>query len=98
MSDTFYVNKGTDLTFSFNWPNGSGGNADLTGFTVSGYDVEYYLEPYLTLTLTNPSQGLITGRIEWNEALPEGRYVYFRVRIKQGEEDVTTNRIWVQYD
>ena len=97
VSDTFTVNRGTDLAFSFNWPNGAGGNANLTGFTVAGFEVTPAAAAYLTLTLTNPATGLITGRLEWNDALPGGRVVNFRVRISQGANDTATNPIWVEY-
>lgn len=97
MSDTFIVNRGTDLTFSFNWPNGSGGNADLTGFTVSAFEVHPLLAPHLTLTLTTPATGLISGRVEWADTLPMGRVASFRVRITQGANDTTTNPLWVDY-
>lgn len=30
----FEINRGSDLSFAFNWPDGAGGNADLTGYTV----------------------------------------------------------------
>ncbi len=98
MSDTFIVNRGSDLTFSFNWPNGAGGNADLTGFTVAAFEAHPALAPHLALTLANPATGLITGRVEWSDSLPMGRIASFRVRITQGQNDTTTSPLWVQYD
>jgi hypothetical protein len=97
MSDTFYVNRGTDLIFSFNWPDGAGGNANLTGFTVSAFGADPYLEPYLTVTLANPATGLINGRVEWNNSFPESGPLGFRVRVTQGSNDTTTNLLKVVY-
>lgn len=97
MTDTFYVNRGTDLNFSFNWPDGAGGNADLTGFTVAAFDVNPRLAPYLTITLTDPLEGLITGRVEWNDSLPANGSADFRIRITQGSNDTSTNLLKVVY-
>ena len=97
MNDTFYVNRGTDLNFSFNWPDGNGGNANLTGYTVSAMDVNPRLVPYLTVTLTDPPTGLISGRIEWNDSLPANGSVEFRIKITQGVNDTSTNLLKVVY-
>jgi hypothetical protein len=94
---TFMLNKGTDLDFSFNWPDGEEGNADLTGYTVTASDVDPRLLPYLTLTLTDPSTGLITGRVEWSDELPMNGAAQFRVKISQGANDTTTNLLRVMY-
>lgn len=89
------LNKGSDLNFKINWPEGTG-RKDLTGYTVDLYDYSINLPSYLTLTVTDPLQGEITGRLEWDENIPIGRNMYFRVRISLGSEQQTTPRVWIE--
>jgi len=96
MSDTFKVNKGSDFSASFNWPNGSGGNADLTGYTVAIYDASTALTGFITATLTTANVGLITVAITWSETFTTGRDMSFRVKITSpGGVDTTTNELFV---
>lgn len=95
MSDTFTLNRGSDLSFQFNWPNGIGGNANLTGYTISGFEVHPTLASNLTLNIQSPSTGLITGLINWANNMPSGRVMSFRIKLTLGETDITTNQIWI---
>lgn len=95
--DTFYANRGSDLEFSMNWPNGIGGNLDLTGYTVDGYEVDPAIVDALELTITNPVQGLIDGKIVWNENLPSETEMRFRIRVTNAERKITTNLLKVVY-
>lgn len=97
MSDTFIVNRGTDLAFSFNWPDGGGGSADLTGYTISAFEADPAIASYLSLTLVDAANGLISGVLAWNDALPMGRVASFRVRITKDGTHTTTSPLWVQY-
>lgn len=96
-NNIFRVNRGSDLEFKLNWPNGIGGNLDLTDYTVDGYEVDPALVPVLTLTITDAATGLITGRVEWDENLPEYQEMGFRIRIRKGTLDTTTNLLKVAY-
>jgi len=96
MSDTFILNRGSDLNFSFNWKDSAGANVNLTGYTVSLRDVSASILPYLTVELTTAASGLITGRLEWNDTLASGRNHYFRVKITSGANDYTTNLLWIE--
>lgn len=97
MNDTFTVNAGSDLSFSFQWPNGLGGFADLTGWTVDAVDVHSALEPVLSVTLVEPATGTIAVRIDWADTLPMGRVASFRLRIAQGGNEATSNQLWIKY-
>jgi len=94
-TNTFNINKGSDLTFSFNWPDGAGGNADLTGYTVSIYDETANLIGNITAVLTTPNVGLITVTLEWVDAITVGVLESFSVKILLGSLDVTTNKLWI---
>lgn len=89
------VNKGSDLNFKIRWPEGTG-QKDLSLYIVQLYDYSKGLPDTLSLTITNPTQGEITGRLDWNESIQLGRNMFFRVKISSGEEQLTTNRIWIE--
>ena len=97
MSSTFPVNKGSDLEFSFNWPDGSGGNANLTGYTAEAFGVNSLLFANTTVTLTTPATGLITVHIEWSDLINTQSPLGFRVKISLGTVDKTTNELFVVY-
>ena len=82
MTNTFILNEGSDFSFTFNWPNGSGGNANLTGFTVEVFDIPTSLAPFVTSQITTPSTGLIATTVTWNPKLSFGSpKLSFRIRI-----------------
>jgi len=96
---TFHVNRGSDLTFSFAWPDGAGGNADLTAFTASIFEPSPFIADAITATLVDGPTGQIQVRIEWelisNTKVDEHS---FRVRIDDGAgEQQSTNKLTVRY-
>lgn len=94
MAAVFRLNKGTDFKASFNWPDGAGGNANLTGSTVEIYDAPAELAG-LTATLTSPAVGLIALAMKWNGLLPLGQTASFRIKIVSADlTEATTNQIW----
>lgn len=95
MKDTFIINRGSDLVFQFNWKDGDGENVDLTGYTLFLRDVSASFIPYLTAGITTPEEGLISGRVEWDNSIEKGRVHHFRIGIRQGTNDYTTNLVWV---
>ena len=96
---TFHVNRGSDLSFSYAHPGGDGGNADLTGWTVSIFEPSPFIADAITATLVDPVNGLIQVRVEWelisNSKVEEHS---FRVRIDDGAgEQQSTNLLKVRY-
>lgn len=89
------VNKGSDLNFKVTWPEGTG-RKNLTGYTVELYDHSAGLEQYLTLGITDPLQGEISGRLDWDESFTIGRNFRFRIRIVLGAETTSTPPIWIE--
>lgn len=97
MSDTIVINYGSDLNFTFNWPDGGGGNADLTGYTVALTDLSHaWLSDYVTSEVTDEGVGLITIDLQWHDKMPMGRVMHFRIAISQSGYDITTNRLWIE--
>lgn len=93
----FTVNKGSDLTFQFNWPDGAGGNMDLTGYVVDLYDVSDKIRSDSTAVLTDATTGLITVSIPWVDTIFAGTEQSFRVRITLGDTTTTTSQMKVIY-
>jgi hypothetical protein len=89
------VNKGSDLNFKITWPEGTG-RKNLTNYIVELYDHTEGLDQHLTLTITDPNNGEITGRLNWNESFAMGRNFKFRVRINLAGETSSTPPIWIE--
>ena len=49
----------------------------------------------LSLTITNAAAGAISGRIEWDDAMPIGAIMRFRVRISEGADSDTSPELVV---
>jgi hypothetical protein len=90
-------NRGSDVDFTLVWKDSDNLPADLFGYTVQVLDVTPELAPYLTVTITDPANGGITGRIEWDASLLAGVNYRFRVQVTLGTEDDATNLIEVTY-
>lgn len=97
MSNKFELNRGSDLTTTFNWPDGAGGNADLTGYTVTIFEPAPALADYITATITDEATGLISIRVEWSDTFKTGQLMRFRVQISLGTEQQSTNELGVVY-
>ncbi len=96
-TSTFAVNRGSDLTFELNWPDGQNGNADLTGHTVSIFEPDKRLDGLISATLTDAPNGTIRIRVEWADGLPSKTPMRFRLMTTNGAENQTTNQLAVEY-
>lgn len=96
-TSTFAVNRGSDLTFEMNWPDGPSANADLTGHSASVFEPDPRLDGLISATLTDPTNGTIRVRIEWADGLPSKTPLRFRIAIANGAENQTTNQLSVEY-
>ena len=95
-TDTFLVNWGSDLRKQFNWPNGAGGNANLTGFTLTVIDVHPLLVGAVSAVIITQATGLVEIRVDWADTIPRGRVAYFRLKITSGAGiDESTNAMWL---
>lgn len=94
--NTIPINKGSDLTFALNWPNAAGGNADLTGAAIEAFDCHpATLEEAITLSIVDPAEGRIEGRLEWSDTMPFGRAMFFRIRVTVAGNRASTDKIMV---
>jgi hypothetical protein len=90
-------NRGSDVDFTIVWKDSANEPADLHDYTVAAMDVTTGLEDYLTLEITDEANGVITGRIEWNDSLLAGINYRFRVQVSIDEDQDATNLIEVTY-
>lgn len=97
MTDTFIINAGSDLAVQFAWPDGNGGGADLTGYTIEAIDVHPSLASALSVSIADPASGLIALAVTWSDQIPRGRVAHFRLRLTSGQR-VTTNLLWLQVE
>lgn len=94
------VNKGSGLVYQFNWPDGAGGNANLSGYTVDAYEPATEIASFLAITLVTPAVGLIQVQVSWDASLAaDDLDLTFRVRINPPSgQPQTTNLQRVVYE
>jgi hypothetical protein len=81
MSDIVPVNRGSDLLIPYEWPDGAGGAANLTGYSVTIYAASAGIEPHLTVVMADAAAGRIDVTLTWDEAIPVGNVSQFQLRI-----------------
>lgn len=97
------INRGSDLTFTMTWrepspdPNNplAGDPLDLTGYTFTVYEPHPAIAGHLTITPVDLSVGALSGRLEWQEDMPTGRIMNFRIRAVFGTDNPTTPKFMV---
>ncbi len=90
-------NRGSEVDFTIVWKDSDNDPAVLFDYTVQAMDVSDGLADYLTLEITDPANGVITGRIEWDDSLTAGVNYRFRVQVTLDDEDDATNLTEVTY-
>jgi hypothetical protein len=90
-------NRGSDVPFRIVVPDANNDPAPLFGYTLQLLDVSPELAPYLTAAITDPANGLVEGRIEWDDSLVAGVNYRFRIQVTLGTEDQSTQLIEVTY-
>ena len=96
-TSTFNVNTGSDLSFQITWPDGAGAAADLTGYTLNIIDAHSALTGLVTATSADLATGIVSVRVEWDDASPVKTLLHFRVQVSLGTEQQSTNRLKVYY-
>lgn len=91
------VNRGSDVDFSFTWTDTAGDAVDLFDWSIDTMDVDSRIDSYLTVSISDPANGIISGRVEWNDSLEAGVGYRFRIQITEDTEDQATNLIEVLY-
>lgn len=89
MTDQIVVNPGSDLVFSAVLTDELG-PIDITGATLTTFELPSALLPQLTLTVTNALVGAFTATITWSNGFP--REVVMPVRIRLVQDGLST--VW----
>ena len=100
-TDTFLVNWGSDWSKEFNWPDGAGGNANLTGYTADVVQLHSAListpTNRISFALITPATGLVRLTLVWDDNIPTGRVAFFRPRLISGSVvRITTNALFLE--
>jgi hypothetical protein len=91
------ANRGSDVTFSFIWPDIEGNPLDLTGWTLGLFEASSELDELVEVSSDAPEDGIVLVRIEWDDALlPKNNYA-LRIKATSGSDQITTNLIQVAY-
>lgn len=89
------IYRGSDCVFAGVLSDELGTPIDLTGGTISAFEPSPVMAPHLTLAITNAVAGAYSGRIEWNDAFPNGQNMQFRLKFTIGGDDKTGPVVWV---
>lgn len=89
------INRGSDLTFETVWTDAAGEPLDLAGAAVAVYEPHTAISGRITLAISDATGGVISGRVEWADAMPLGRIMSFRLRLTRDGNDTSTPRIWI---
>jgi hypothetical protein len=92
----YRANRGSDVLFTFVWPNTEGGPLDLTGFTIDVFEADAVIAPFLQVTSPDPGNGVIQVRLDWSNTYVKNNY-QFRVSLNENQDDATTNLIRIVY-
>lgn len=75
------INAGSDFLFPITWPDGAGGNANLSNYDVELYEVHASLTGQLTVNFVDASAGTINVLYRWTPDMPKDGGATFRVRL-----------------
>lgn len=94
------ANRGSYIEFQMEWPNGGGGAADLTGYSVRLIDVSPARQFVPQVSFANQAAGLLDILIPWDDNMPDDRNFEFRIQIENDTTGVqkSTNLLTVLYE
>lgn len=81
------INKGSDVIFNAQWYADETEDApvlDLTGYTAEIYDPHPALVGHIAVSIPSPANGQTPISITWQEDMPTGAVMSFRIRISNG--------------
>ena len=91
------ANRGSDVEFSFIWPDIDNEPLDLTGWTLGVFENSPQLDELITVSSDDPETGVVKVLVEWDEALLEKAQYQLRVQAVESGVTITTNLIQIRY-
>ena len=82
MTDLTVINPGSDLVLT-GFLTDDAGAINLTGATLTTFEVPAALLPQVTLTVTNAAAGEFTCAIRWSDGFPRDVVMPLRLRVIQ---------------
>jgi len=79
------ANRGSDLEFSFIWPDIEGEPLDLTGWTLGVFENSSELDDLIEVSTDDPESGTVLVRVEWDAALLVKNNYSLRVKAVSGD-------------
>jgi hypothetical protein len=98
INPTIRANRGSDVDFQIAWKYDDGDAADLVGWDLALMDVSPELVSHLSATISDPANGIITGKIDWDDSLVTRKNYFFRIQLSfDGDDESSTQLIQVRY-
>ena len=88
----------SDRTIPFRLKAKAGEPIPLNDATVEIYDAHPALEDHILAVITNPAQGEGHIKITWDDAMPMGREMVFRVGFTISGERLGGPQIWLEVE
>lgn len=88
--------RGSDRTIPFRLKDAAGAAIPLQGATVEIYDAHPALTGHILAEITDAAQGEGHIRITWDNAMPMGREMVFRVRFVIAGERLGGPQVWLE--
>jgi hypothetical protein len=90
--------RGSDRTIPFRLKDAGGGSVDLTGATVEIYQPHPALAGHIAAAITMPAAGSGEIAISWDEAMPHGREMMFRLRFTIEGKRLSGPQVWLEVE
>lgn len=87
LQNALVINKGSDATFGVQWYADDSEEApvlNLTGYTAEIYDAHTLLVGHIAVSIPSPTTGQTPVTITWQDDMPMGAVMSFRIRIANG--------------
>lgn len=89
------LNRGSDLKLSGVWRDQDGAALNLVGWSIAVFE-PHPAAVALTVSWTDASVGAYRADLPWNDGIPSGRIMSFRLRISKDGENVSSPATYVR--
>jgi hypothetical protein len=89
--------RGTDFKKEFHYVGENDAPIDMTGYTFSAFEASRDFKDKIIITETDLAGGVISIRIDWDDALSSAITHKFRILATLGEDDTGSEPVEVRY-
>ena len=94
----YKFNRGSDRTIPFRLARRDGTPVDLTAAMVEIYQAHPALTDHITAAITAPAAGSGEIVLTWDEAMPHGREMTFRLRFTIEGKRIAGPQVWLEVE